>query len=279
MKKLFALCLAALTATAAFAADALPVFNATLTVGKDSRFVLIAPDGKASTWLKVGDTFEGYNVKAYDAKANALELEKDGKMSRVTLAADAQVANGTSAMPAAPATLEDATGVLNKMHFDEVLAKVAERQKKMVASQIEMGVKRAVAAGVSQEDADAYRDKILGVVDSMMNPAELKTDITKIYSEVFNKDELNAMSAFYSTPLGEAIANKQADVQDKLAPVIQQKMMQSMPKIQQLTQEFQSEQRAKKQAAAAAAPAPAAAAAPAASTPAPAPAPAPAPKP
>jgi uncharacterized protein len=72
MKTLTSLLLAALTASAAFAADTLPVFNATLTVGKESRFVLVGPAGKASSWLQVGDTFEGYRVKNFDAKANTL---------------------------------------------------------------------------------------------------------------------------------------------------------------------------------------------------------------
>ena len=36
-------------------ADALPLFNATLTVGKEHRFVLIDSAGKASSFLGIGD--------------------------------------------------------------------------------------------------------------------------------------------------------------------------------------------------------------------------------
>src|SRR4051812_10926598 len=89
------------------AADDLPIFNATLTVGKEHRFILVV-GSKTSAFLKVGDTFEGYAVKAYDPKAAALALEKDGKKLKVPLASDAGVANAPagSASPV-HATIED----------------------------------------------------------------------------------------------------------------------------------------------------------------------------
>src|SRR6185369_2805731 len=112
MKKVLGLCLGLLTAAAAFSADALPVFNATLTMGKQNRFVLIGADGKPSSWLQLGDQFEGYTLKAYDAKSEALDLERDGKVTQVKLASDATVVNGGSTLP--PPTLADAQSVLDK---------------------------------------------------------------------------------------------------------------------------------------------------------------------
>src|SRR4051812_17595724 len=76
-------------AVALRAAESLPLFNATLTVGKEHRFVLVDPNGQASSFLSLGETFAGYKLKAYDAKAGELELERDGKISRVTLVTDA----------------------------------------------------------------------------------------------------------------------------------------------------------------------------------------------
>src|SRR5687768_181572 len=98
--------LAFVSAIALRAADTLPLFNATLTVGKEHRFVLVDANGKPSSFLRLGEKFDGYTLKNYDAKAGALELERDGKVSRVMLVADAAVTDGPAL--ALPATIEDA---------------------------------------------------------------------------------------------------------------------------------------------------------------------------
>src|SRR5471030_951298 len=105
--RLFILALA--TSLALRAADAVPVFNATLAMGRDTRFLLQGTAGKTSSWLKVGDAFDGYTLKAYDAKASALDLEREGKITRIKLASDASVANAPAAPT--PGTLADAEDV------------------------------------------------------------------------------------------------------------------------------------------------------------------------
>src|SRR4051812_7506036 len=104
--KLRLLLLALASSLALRAADALPLFNGTLAIGRESRFLLVSVAGKTSPWLKLGDTFEGFTVKAYDAKTSTLDLESDGKISHVTLASDAAVS--TAPVSSAPATLADA---------------------------------------------------------------------------------------------------------------------------------------------------------------------------
>ena len=97
------LILLALASTLALrAADTLPIFNATLTVGKEHRFILVS-GSKTSTFLKLGENFEGYTLKAFDAKTATLDLEHEGKIAHVTLAADAAVESGGAAA-AAPVT-------------------------------------------------------------------------------------------------------------------------------------------------------------------------------
>ena len=127
--------LALASAIALRAADALPQFNATLTVGKEHRFVLVDANGKASSFLSLGESFAGYTLKSYDAKTGALELERDGKVSTVTLVADAAVSN----VPAAPlpATIADAQAVVNKMHFEEMMDRAIDGQRKMLGKQFE----------------------------------------------------------------------------------------------------------------------------------------------
>ncbi len=274
MKTLIALCAAALTATAAFAADATPSFNATLTVGKESRFVLLGADGKASSWLKVGDSFEGYTIKGFDAKSGALDLEKDGKVSHVALAADAKVQEGAST-GVTPATVADATAVLDKMHFERMLDRTLAGVKKQQAAMVDKMMGQLARPGVEREDLVAFQRKVLDTMMSGMSAAEMKDDVAKAYSQIFTKEELDGLASFYASPIGEAFSDKQPQLAEKMNEILVPRMMANMPKVQQLAQEFAAQQQAKKAAAAATAQ-PAATPAP---TPAPAAAPAPAPKP
>lgn len=229
------------------AADALPLFNATLTVGKEHRFVLVDGNGKTSSFLSLGDSFAGYSLKAYDPKSGTLELERDGKVSKVTLVADAAVTNAPAA--STPGTIADAEAVINKMKFEEMMERAMDRQKKAVASQFQRMSDQIVAQGGDPTEAKEFQKKVTDEIFSVLDTAKLKADTTKIYSEVFSKEELNQISAFYSTPLGEMLAAKQPEVQDRLGAVIQSRMAEVMPRVQQMSREFAMAQKAKREAA------------------------------
>lgn len=229
------------------AADAVPQFNATLTVGKDHRFVLIGAAGKASSFLSLGESFAGYKLKAYDPKTGVLELEREGKIARVTLMADAAVAHAAPA--ALPATVADAEGVLNKMHFEEMMERAMQGQRKVLTSQFQRMTAQLTAQGADPTDVAAFQKKISDEIFGALDPKALKDDVSKIYSEVFTKQELDEISAFYSTPLGQMLTTKQMDVQEKLGTVIQGKMQEMMPRVQKLGQEFAAQQKAKREAA------------------------------
>ncbi|MSU47845.1 MAG: DUF2059 domain-containing protein [Opitutus sp.] len=228
------------------ATDAPPLFNATLTVGKEHRFVLIDGNGKASSFLSLGESFAGYTLKAYDAKAGALDLERDGKISRVALVADAATIGAPAA--AIPATVADAEGVLNKMHFDEMMDKALDRQRKAIAGQFQQVAAKITAQGVEPAEAAAFQKKMADEVLGALDGKVLKKDFAKIYSEVFSKQELDRIAAFYSTPLGEMLAAKQPEVQDKFSAVMLTRMAEVMPKVQQMGMEFAKAQKAKREA-------------------------------
>lgn len=259
--KLRLVLLAIASAVALRAADALPLFNATLTMGREHRFVLIDPAGKTSPFLSLGETFAGYTLKAYEAKTGVLELERDGKVSRLTLVADAATANAPAAPT--PATIADAEAVLNKMHFEEMLERGIAQQKKAVLSQFQQVGARMVSQGADPADVAVFQKKIAEEILGVLDAKKLRADVSKIYSETFTKEELDSIAAFYSTPLGEMMASKLPTTQEKLGAVIQSRMSEVIPKVQQMGAEFAMSQKAKREAGGGAPVAPKPAAAPA----------------
>jgi hypothetical protein len=247
--KLHIALLVALVAVALRAADrATPLFNAVLSMGKEHRFVLVDSQGKASSFLALGESFAGYLLKGYDAKSGVLELEQDGRMHRLTLVADAAVKDAP--LPSVPATIADAEAVLNKMHFDEMIERALAQQKKMVAGQFQqVGARMMAREGVDPAEAVAFQNRLADEVFAIFDPKLLKADVAKIYSEVFTKQELDQLGAFYTTPLGEMLTAKQPAVQEKLGTVMQGRMAEIMPRIQKIGAEFAAQQKAKREAA------------------------------
>ena len=237
------------------AAELVPLFNATLTMGKEHRFVLISqPEGKASSFLRLGESFNGYLLKAYDPKSGVLEVERDGKLSKLTLVADAGVSHAPAA--AIPATIADAEAVLNKMHFEEMMERALQGQRKVIGAQFQRMTGQLTSQGADPAEVAAFQKRITEEVFSALDPKKLKDDVSKIYSEVFTKEELDQLSAFYSTPVGAMFTAKQMDVQEKMGAVMQTKMAEMMPRVQKLGQEFAMQQKAKREAAGGAPPAP-----------------------
>lgn len=244
MKKLLVLVIAALTAGSIQAADQVPLFNAQMTTGAESRFVLLSTEGQASGWLRLGDEFDGYKLKRFDAAAGALELERDGRVVKVALVAEAAVKAGPTGAAATKATLADAENVLKVMKFEELMKKLAEQQSKTMAPMFKQMAERMKLEGVDQEKFVALQQKIVGEMMNAMSGPDVQQAMAQVYSDVFSKEELGAMANFYATPVGQAMVDKQPEVTQKLNGVLMPKMMAMMPRIQQLTQQFAAEQKA-----------------------------------
>ena len=255
MKAFVALVAFALASVAsAGAAEKLPVFNAILTVGKEHRFVLVSqPGGKPSTFLQLGDKFDGYVLKGFDAKSGVLEIERDGKVSKLTLVADAAV---TSAPATTPATIADASAMLTAMNFEKMMDQTMEGVKRQQASAMQKMVTQ-MAGNADREAVVEFQKKVVEVMMSGISGAEIQADVARLYSEIFSREELQALSAFYSSPVGQSFAEKQPIVTERMNELMMPRIMANMPKVQQMGREFAAQQKAKKEAAAGAASPPA----------------------
>jgi hypothetical protein len=249
----------------AFAAETAPLqLKGVLNTGKDKLFGLSTETGDANAWVSLGKGFQGYVLKSYDEGKSLLLLEREGKTYQVVMASEkigtAEAAKST------PATLAEATALIDRMRFEEMITKSLEAQKKAMGQQFRMMAKQA-GGKVDPKDMEEHMNKVMDVMTQAMDIPQLKKDVAQIYADTFSKEELTAMSDFQMTPAGRAMIDKQPTIQEKMQAIMMPRIMSAMPKIQQMGAEFGQQQKAK---AAAAAEAAKAAAAPAPEVPAPA---------
>jgi hypothetical protein len=160
-------------------------------------------------------------------------------------------------VPAAPAPdaakLALAREVITAMQADKLIDRMTGQMKQMAA---QMAGYAPDMPADKRARAEATQAKIMEL--SMEMSKTLLTKMDTIYADVFTEPELKAMKAFYSSPEGASAQLKQAEVAQRMMPLVQELQRGLMPKIQQIMAEAQAEE-AKAAAAATAMPAPEAA--------------------
>ncbi len=245
--KLKTLILAAIVATssAAFAAESAPLtFNGVLTLSNAQHFGLVNEGATRTGWVKLGDEFDGYTLKSYDAPSKTLTLEKGGKTYTVALA-NSNFDGSAKAVAGTKATLADAEAVFANMQMEDMLAKVLEKQMSAQNKMMAANMEKQLGGKIDPAEMEAFQKKIYETMLEAMNPEQMKNDMVQLYAENFTKEELSAMAAFNSTPAGKAMIEKQPMIQGRIQEMMMPRIMGAMPKMGQIGKEFAEQQKAK----------------------------------
>ncbi len=120
--------------------------------------------------------------------------------------------------------------VIQAMHADKVFDGMSAQIQQMMTQMLpsadtpeEQAHVKAVEGKVMALTMDAVK-KMLGHMD-------------QIYAEVYTVDELKAMKAFYTSPMGEAAVDKQPQVMRKMTPLVIQMQRELMPKIRAIVEQ------------------------------------------
>lgn len=77
------------------------------------------------------------------------------------------------------------------------------------------------------------KQEILEWSESLMSWEKMQPLFVTIYTDVFNEDELQAMTAWYRTPTGRMTVEKMPEVMQKSIEVTQGMVMEQMPALQE----------------------------------------------
>ena len=223
----FALC-AGFAPLGASGKDA-PLLRGVLLDGAGTLFSLADATGSA-TWVKLGQSYDGWKLESFDAERQILVITRDGARHELGLEVARIGASNT------PATTADADALLEKMRFEDMVAKSIESQQQAMTKAMNQ------MAGANVSDAEKARmveiqAKATKIMLEEMDLPGMRQDMAKVMAEVFTAEELRAQSAFYSTPAGQATLEKQPVLQSRIAELMMPRMMKAMPKIQAMVLE------------------------------------------
>lgn len=131
-----------------------------------------------------------------------------------------------------------AEALLNSMHTEQTLTNATIRVFQMVDKYSESLVNGPSDATADQKAAvQKAQDEAHGIINKQLSWDALKGDFIQAYAEAFTEDELKGLTAFYNSPIGQKLIEKQPAVTEKMGRLTQQKMMGVMPTIMQKIKE------------------------------------------
>jgi hypothetical protein len=145
-----------------------------------------------------------------------------------------------------PAQLELAREVIKATQFDRMFDQMGAQMQKIAASQLNVSSPNLTA---EQKEAQG---KIMGQVMtiSMEAAKQMLAKVDTIYAEVYSEAELKAMLAFFASPEGQSMLQKQPQIMQHMMPLIQDMQREIGPKIQAIVEKAKADAEAKKAAAA-----------------------------
>lgn len=141
-----------------------------------------------------------------------------------------------------PTQLELAREVIKATQFDRMFDQMGVQMQKIAASQLNVS-----SPDLTPEQKEAA-GKIMGEVMTLSMDAakEVLSKVDTIYAEVYSEAELKAMLAFFASPEGQSMLQKQPQIMQHMMPLIQDMQKEIGPKIQAIVQKAKMDAEAEK---------------------------------
>lgn len=142
----------------------------------------------------------------------------------------------------APAQLELAREVIKATQFDRMFDQMGAQMQKIAAQQLNVSSPEATAA--QKEAAGKVMSEVMTI--SMEAAKQMLAKVDTIYAEVYSEAELKAMLAFFASPEGQSMLQKQPQIMQHMMPLIQEMQKEIGPKIQAIVQKAKADVEAEK---------------------------------
>ena len=124
------------------------------------------------------------------------------------------------------------------MEVDKTVAKTFDMIKQMQMNQLGSMKLPEELTKEASERIVSMQGEIMDIVAKELEWDKLKEDYISIYADVFTKEELEGIIAFYKTPVGQKFIKKQPELMQKSMEITQKQMTTIMPKIQKAMQDL-----------------------------------------
>jgi hypothetical protein len=88
-----------------------------------------------------------------------------------------------------------------------------------------------------QATLDKQQAKMSDILKEELSWDKVKDQYVQAYREMFSQEEIDGLIAFYQTPVGQSLMNKQPELANRTMAILQQRMAPVMQRIQKMSEE------------------------------------------
>ena len=133
---------------------------------------------------------------------------------------------------AAPPTIESVDSLLVAAKLGASIDSMAKNVDRNIRHAAEQGIAPAKLTPADEKILSDLRTQLQGLIKQELSWDKIKDIFEKAYAETYTQDEINGLTAFYNSPLGQVFAEKQAEITVKTGGLLQRRMMGVMVKVQ-----------------------------------------------
>lgn len=147
---------------------------------------------------------------------------------------------------AAPATSESIETLFVAARVEASMEFVLGNMEQIMQNSIRQSFQGPPPIGEQQRFLDSMVPKVSALIRSEMSWERLKPIYVQVYRETFDQEEVDGLTAFYSSPVGQAYAKKQPALTLRTLGLAQSVMGSVRPQIKALVESAMAEARLQK---------------------------------
>ena len=146
---------------------------------------------------------------------------------------------------AAPPSDQSINEMMSAMQLEGLLNQALKQMDEGITKAMEQGLEQALKGkelSAPQKTAvESFRAKFSTTMKDELSVAKVKDIYLQAYRETFTQDEVNAIIAFYKSPAGKAVTEKNPAVKQKAGTLTQGRISPMTQKLQKMQEEFVKE--------------------------------------
>jgi len=128
--------------------------------------------------------------------------------------------------------------LLSLMNVEHQQKQIMDQMTQMVMSQFkEQMAKEPHTSAAEMAKAEDRQKKLIALIADQTSWIKMKPVFVKAYADTFTESEIDAISAFYRTPAGQAMIEKLPVIVGKVMQAAQAQMADLMPQIEAIIRE------------------------------------------
>jgi hypothetical protein len=138
---------------------------------------------------------------------------------------------------AAPPSDQSVNQLLQLTKVDRQMDSVLAQMEGAMKASLQQLTKGRVLSAEEQATLDQQQAKMAAIMKEELSWDKVKDQYVRAYREMFSQEEVDGLIAFYQTPVGQSLMNKQPELANRTMAILQQRMAPVMQRIQKMSEE------------------------------------------